>query len=154
MMHPKVKQVLEQNKIAYRILRHLDFGEIKTAQDFSQKSGIPFKQVAKSLCVIDKTNHTYGMAILGASQRANFSAISTLLDLGSVSMAPLDELTLITGYEKFGTTSIATNLPTVIDEQLMTKDLIYVATGTVGEELEINPKDLQNVTQARTGKIT
>ena len=152
MAKDKVLSVVEANNIDYKILRHSDFGEIKSPFGFASLSKIPITKIAKSLLL--KADDGYIMAVLPVSQRVDMEAVAQTFGHKKVSIAPLDELSSITGFERHATTAIGLNLPTVLDNRLLDCDVIYVATGSIGEELEIKPSDLVRVTNARVTAIS
>lgn len=94
------------------------------------------------------------MAVLPAAKRADLKKIAKVYNFPGVEFASLETLVKTTGYEKFGTTAIGTNLPAVIHSEAESLDKIYIATGTAGEELEITPKDFIAITDAKLENIT
>lgn len=153
-MHTKVKEVLDSNKVIYKIILHKDLGDIRSSFDFSRLMKIPINLVYKTLFLKIKNDDLFMMAVLPAAKRADLKKIAKVYNFPGVEFAPLETLVKTTSYEKFGTTAIGTNLPTVIHSEAKSLNKIYIATGTVGEELEITSKDFISITKAKLENIT
>ena len=147
----KVLDALHQSGIQYSILLHADYGEIRSPQDFAQLSNTPIEKVAKSLLL--KGDDGYVIAVLPVTDKADMKAIGVFCGVSHLQVAPLEELPQITGFERFATTAIGLDMPVVIHESLVNLDRVYVATGEMGEELEIAPGDLIAITHAVVGNI-
>ena len=148
----KVLDALENASVTYKVLKHIDYGTVESPYDFSRLAAIPIENIAK--CLLLKSGARYFMAVLPVSAKVDMKVVAQHLDTGRLEVAPLDELPLITGYERFATTAIGLDLPTVLDSTLVNLDKIYIATGTKGEELEISPADLVKVTKAQVADIS
>lgn len=152
-MNKKVKDALELENISYEIVHHKDLGEIKSAPDFARLQGISVDQVCKTLFLRQKNGVGYVLAVLPVVRKADLKSIARILNTSELEIAPLDELIVITGYERHGTTAIGTNLPVVIHEEILAMPNVYVGTGEAGEELQIESKDLIRITKAVIGTI-
>jgi len=125
-------RMVEQAKVPYAIheydvdTAHLD------AIHAAQGMGIPVEEVYKTIVLTgDKTGH-----LVAGNKR--------------VELLSLDKLEPLTGYVRGGCSPIGMKkkFPTFIEHHAMEQKTIRISAGKRGLQLEIEPQDLQQLTQA------
>lgn len=74
----------------------------------------------------------------------------------SVSMIPVSEINIVTGYIRGGCSPIGMKkqYPTVLDESAMQFDTIIISGGKIGTQVELAPKGLLQVVRGSCADIT
>ena len=146
-MLKQISDVLEKNKIEYRVIIHKSLGEVKTALDFAKLLNVNPLCVAKTLFVKNTADNTFFFVIIPTENKLNLIKLSKYLKKG-ITIATIEELKHYAGFNKYETTALLGNFDVFIEKGLLTLDKIYVGNGTIGEDVEIRPRDLKSLLNA------
>ena len=123
-------------------------------EEASTSLGVLPQQVFKTLLVSVNDNQL-AVAIVPVSHQLNFKSVAKALGYKKASMANPREAEKATGYVLGGISPLGQKkqLPFVIDETVVKFETVYVSAGRRGLEIEIAPKDLIDLCQAKTADI-
>lgn len=147
-------RILENEKINYVVYEYNDDKEhtlyrgaaLKTSEKLSETPERVFKTIVmktdkNEICVfLEDANHEINLKkARNASSAKEITPIKT------------DDLLSVTGYVRGGCSPIGMKkkFRTFIDENALNFDTIFISAGTRGLQLELSPKDLQKVTDAK-----
>ena len=149
----------------FRILQHASYGKpIRSAVDLANAMGIMIDRVAKTVLVSDRgrlPDHraaepigSYAVVCLPSPRRINVSKVAEAFHWSGCQLASIVELEKVLGFRP-GTASPfgIGEIPLVVDESLLAFATIFVGSGVIGLDIEIDPRDLVMVTNARVTNI-
>lgn len=147
-------RILDRQKIPYTYQTY-ECDEFTDGIHVADQLGLPHEQVFKTLVTVGKTGEYY-VFVIPIAKEIDFKKAARAVGEKSLEMLPLKELTKVTGYVRGGCTSIGMKkqFPTVIQQEAMEMDLIYISGGKLGMQLQLSPKDLKKVTAAVLADIT
>lgn len=125
-----------------------------SAEEAAEKLGLPPAQVFKTLLVEgDKTG--YFLACLPGDRELNLKKAARATGNKKVQMAPLSDLTRVTGYLKGGCSPLGTRkrLPVYVDKSMLDFERVAVSAGQRGLQLWIEPRVLIEAAQATTADL-
>jgi Cys-tRNA(Pro)/Cys-tRNA(Cys) deacylase len=164
--HAQVDNVLDGlDASLFRILQHAALGKaINSAADLANAIGVVPDRVAKTVLVGDRGRPperrmaerigSYAAVCLPSPRKINVSALAQTVHWPGCQLATRIELVKVLGFEP-GTASplLVGEVPLVVDESLLAFGTIFVGSGAIGIEVEIDPRDLVMVTKARVANI-
>ncbi len=108
--------------------------------------GAPVENVYKTLVTQGKSGGYYVFVIPAAAE----------LDLKKVAMIPVKEINRVTGYVRGGCSPVGMKkqLVTRIDESAREKQAIFVSAGRIGQQMELSPDSIVEITGALYADIT
>lgn len=142
---------LDEHKIIYK---HYEFDtkeeSAKTGVGVAEIIGKDYKQVFKTILTTDGKGN-YFVAVVMSEDNIDFKKLAKVVGSKSLSMLPLKDLTTITGYVKGGCSPFAMKklFPTFVDKKCEEVDTIIISAGKVGHQIEIEPKVLENLINAK-----
>lgn len=147
-------RILDRQKIPY-IYQTYECDEFTDGIHVAEQLGLPHEQVFKTLVTVGKTGEYY-VFVIPIAKEIDLKKAARAVGEKSLEMLPLKELTKVTGYVRGGCTSIGMKkqFPTVIQQEAMEMDLIYISGGKLGMQLQLSPMDLKKVTAAVFADIT
>lgn len=147
-------RILDRQKIPYTYQTY-ECDEFTDGIHVADQLGLPHEQVFKTLVTVGKTGEYY-VFVIPIAKEIDFKKAARAVGEKSLEMLPLKELTKVTGYVRGGCTSIGMKkqFPTVIQQEAMEMDLIYISGGKLGMQLQLSPMDLKKVTAAVLADIT
>lgn len=127
---------------------HLDAGTV------AEKVGLPAEQVFKTLLVNGDRNG-YLFAVVPGNAELDFRALAKLSGDRKTEMAPLREVTPLTGYVRGGVTVLGAKkaYPVYVDFTVELWDLISISAGQRGMQLLLAPGDYLRAVAGQTGEI-
>jgi Ala-tRNA(Pro) deacylase len=140
----KIKQYLDQNKILYQVILHK---EVFTAQQLAQALHVPGKDLVK--VVIIKADDTYRMAVLPATRKIDLSALQSLLNASSLTIATEHEIKSLFPEAEIGAMppfGNLANLETWVDASLKADEYITFNAGTHYEAIRMHYVDFERLT--------
>lgn len=147
-------RLLDKEKIQYQshIYDHSD-GHIDGVA-VAQKLEQPLNQVYKTLVTIGASKNYYVFVIPVACELHLKNAAKAVKEK-SVEMIKVADINKVTGYIRGGCSPIGMkkNYQTVIDESCLLLETMMVSAGKIGQQIELSPKDLLQVTNAITANI-
>lgn len=147
-------RILDKEKISYKLHGYQVEEDDLSAGNVANKVGWPLEKVFKTLVAKgDKTGVV--VACLPGGDELNLKALANQSGNKKVELVSLKEVLPLTGYIRGGVSPIGLkkNYPVFIHESAFNYDAILISAGMRGQQIEINPKDLQKVTQANVGQF-
>ena len=153
-MTPAVKQV-EKHNIQFSLHQyHHDESAASYGLEAAEKLSVPAEQVFKTL-VIQTNDDQLAVAIIPVLQKLNLKAIAKALKVKKVSMAEAKRVESTTGYVLGGVSPLGQKkrLPTLVNSSCQALTTLFISGGKRGLEIELSPKDLIQLTQAKVADI-
>ncbi len=148
-------RVLDGLGITYRIAEYEVDLEDLSAPAVAQKVGFPLEQVWKTLLVRGDRPQEHAFAVIAGGAELDLNAVARALGWKSAELAPLKDVTPLTGYVRGGVTALAAKkaYPVVVDEWIEAHDEICVSAGMRGAQLVLAPADYVRATGAKVAAI-
>jgi len=146
-------RLLESRHIPYQV--HEFSTEIRSAEDAAQVMGVPPDQVFKTLVVLRERGRALLVMVPG-NKALDLKLLAKAAGEKKLHMATHNEAEAVTGLEVGGISALAllnTGLDVYADEAILSLPLVYVSAGSRGINLSLRPRDLLQVTRARTGPV-
>jgi Cys-tRNA(Pro) deacylase len=145
MIHPSTQKVIDAAialGIEIEVVTHAE--PTRTAQEAAEAVGCAVDQIIKSLCFM--VDNKPVMVLVSGKNRLDEKKLAGLLNVGrgKVKRPNADEVKAATGYSIGGVNplGLTTEMPILIDEDLMRFDAIWTAAGTPNTVFEINSRAL------------
>jgi len=147
--------LLKKNKCDFKIHKYdhdpecTNFGE-----EAALKLGLDENQVYKTL-LVELTPKELVVCVLPVANQLSLKEVASAFDVKKAVMANKDEAQKVTGYLLGGISPLGQKklLRTVLDESVNKFETIFVSGGKRGLDIEVIPKDLQNLLKAKIVKI-
>ena len=119
------------------------------------KLGLDAKEVYKTL-LVELTPKELVVCVLPVANQLSLKEVASAFDVKKAVMANKDEAQKVTGYLLGGISPLGQKklLRTVLDESVNKFETIFVSGGKRGLDIEVIPKDLQNLLKAKIQRIT
>ena len=159
--HPRVDDVLGLLKPSrFRIWQHAALGKpIRSAADFAHAIGVDLGRIAKTVVVgrrgwpperrMAEPVGAYAAVCLPSPRKINLSAVAQTFGWLACELATTAELEKLLGVSPLGLGQI----PLIVDESLFSHSTMLVGGGAIGVDIELDPRDLVGVTNARAASI-
>jgi len=150
-----VMRILDKENIDYKIHTYQVKDNSIDGISVANKLGIPVEKVFKTLVTKGHSGNFY-VFVIPVAKELNLKAAARSVEEKSVEMIKVNDMLKITGYIRGGCSPIGMkkSYTTVIDESSTNLDRIIVSGGKIGFQVEINPKDLIEIINAKTSSIT
>jgi len=148
-------RILDQHSIPYDLLEYeVDENDL-SAETVAQKVGKTNEIVFKTLLLSgDKTGVI--VAVIPGNHQVNLKSLAAISWNKKCLMVPLKEILTLTGYIRGGVSPLGMkkHFPTFVDESAILFDRICISAGIRGLQLFLDPLDLINITESKTGAIS
>lgn len=146
-----LEEFLKSKNVAFKIRFH---GETYSAKKASEELGVSLSCIAKSIVFVTEEGNPL-LVIVPGDKKINQNLLAKILGLKKIRLATAEEVLKFTGYEAGAVPPIGhkENIPVILDEILLTKDVIYAGGGSVNSTLEISPKDLEKLLNPKVMKV-
>ena len=116
--------------------------------------GLPPHLVCKTLVIVGKSGGHY-VVVLPVDEELDRKKAAMLVGEKSLEMLHVKDLLSTTGYIRGGCTALGMkkHFPTVVDESVRDKEIIYVSGGKRGLQLSLSPQDLVRAAGAMWGDV-
>ena len=150
-----VMRILDKENIDYKIHTYEVKDNSIDGISVANKLGIPVEKVFKTLVTKGHSGNFY-VFVIPVAKELNLKAAARSVEEKSVEMIKVNDMLKITGYIRGGCSPIGMrkSYTTVIDESYTNLDRIIVSGGKIGFQVEINPKNLIEIINAKTSLIT
>lgn len=150
-----VMRILDKENIVYNIYTYEVKDNSIDGISVANKLGISVEKVFKTLVTKGHSGDFY-VFVIPVAKELNLKAAARSVEEKSVEMIKVNDMLKITGYIRGGCSPIGMKkaYTTVIDESSVDLDRIIVSGGKIGFQVEINPKDLIRLVNAKTSSIT
>lgn len=155
-IHPRVFETLNASGVSYEVVGHSQFSQpIKSPEDFAQAAQCQISAVAKSILFKSVDSDALVMVVLPTRSSIDTEAVKRTLGLETLSLVNRKDVEALTSQQMHGISPIGhSGITVLMDESLLGQPSVFVGTGRAGQELKIAPKDLKDLTNARTGKFS
>ncbi|QKF72897.1 cysteinyl-tRNA(Pro) deacylase [Aliarcobacter faecis] len=120
-----------------------------------EKLGLNANQVYKTL-LVELSPKELVVCVLPVANQLSLKEVATIFEVKKAQMALKDEAQKVTGYLLGGISPLGQKrvLRTVLDESVRDFKTIFISGGKRGLDIEVNPKDLEEILKAKVGRIT
>ena len=150
----KVIRLLEENKVAYRLLPHSK--PVYTVVEAAAQRGVVQEEMVKSILLRDKDRH-YVMACVTGEVRLNPKAVRAYLpsDWKRLSFASAEEIFQVTGFVQGAVAPLCLpeHIPIIFDQAIAQCKRVNISSGDPLAGLELDPLDLIRLAGAQLAPI-
>ena len=157
---PRVDRVLRAlDPSRFRMVEHGALGTpIRSVADFANAMGVGLDRVAKMVLVARAgsapADRAYALVCLPGSCKINLSAVAQNLNWSGCELAKTTELREVFGLKPGGVSPIGLgDVPLIVDQDLLSFPTIFVGSGAIGIDIELDPRDLVILTKASVHSI-
>lgn len=143
--------LLKKSGIKHRIMIH---GETYSAEKASKELGVSLKNIAKTVVFVNEKGEPL-IVIIPGDCKVNQDRLSKILGFKKLRLATQEEVLNHTGYEAGAVPPVGhvKQIPAVVDEALLSSEKVYAGGGAVNATLEISPKDIIRILNAKVMSI-
>ena len=147
-------RLLDKLKIPYEAHSY-PCEEFTGGEDVARQLGLDPADVCKTLVTVGKSGGHY-VFVLPVDRELDRKKAAALVGEKSLEMLPVKDLLAVTGYIRGGCTALGMKkqFPTVVDQSVRDKDVIYVSGGRRGLQLALAPGDLVRAAGAAWGDVS
>lgn len=146
-------RLLDLHKITYDLIPYeVDENDL-SAIHVAETLGENINQVFKTL-VLEGDKNGYFVCVIPGNEEINLKQIALLSGNKKCDLIPMKNLIGLTGYIRGACSPIGMKklFPTYIEESCLNFDSIYISAGQRGLQIQLNPKDLIKLLQAKIFK--
>jgi len=148
--------IAKKAKINYTVHEYKhDTDTSSYGEEAATKLNIKQEQVFKTL-LVELSSKELAVAVLPVSHKLSLKNIANIMSQKKAIMANKDDAQRSTGYLLGGISALGQKkrLKTIIDNSALNFTTIYISAGKRGLEIELNPKDLAKLLNAKFELIT
>jgi Cys-tRNA(Pro) deacylase len=148
-----IKRYLDGHGVDYKL--HAVNGPTMTAQDAATRLHVPLETIIKSVLFTDE-KQTPILAILTGDKRADGKKLASVVGVSKVRIATPEATKELAGFEVGVMPPVAHKnmIMTVIDKKVMSFSKVYGGSGTAEALMEIDPRDIARLTDAKVADIS
>jgi Cys-tRNA(Pro)/Cys-tRNA(Cys) deacylase len=146
-------RILDLHKITYDLIPYIVDENNLSAVHVAETLGENIKQVFKTL-VLEGDKTGYFVCIIPGNEEINLKILALTSANKRCNLIPMQKLFELTGYIRGACSPIGMKklFPTYIEESCLNFSYIYVSAGQRGLQIQINPKELIKLIQAKVFK--
>ena len=147
-------RILDREKVDYTIREYPLNGPV-AAVDVAAYFGQPANRLFKTLVTTDN-NRGYYVFCLPGDHELDLKKGAALVGAKKIEMLKQKDLLGLTGYVHGGCSPVGMKkvFPTVVDESALEWETIYVSGGKIGMQVEIDPRSLEKLVDAKFASVT
>jgi len=147
-------RMLDKHKVEYKILEYTVDENDLSALHVAKDTGINIKKIFKTLVCVDEKNKPLVACIPGDGE-LDLKALAKVANCKKCTMIPLKDVLKTTGYIRGGCSpfGMKKQFPTFLDESALLHVKILVSAGLRGKQLEIEPKNMIDILDAKSAKL-
>ena len=147
-------RILDREKVAYTVREYPLDGPV-AAVDVAEYFGQPANRLFKTLVTTDN-NRGYYVFCLPGDHELDLKKGAAVLGVKKIEMLKQKDLLPLTGYVHGGCSPVGMKkvFPTVVDKSALDWDTVYVSGGKIGMQVEIDPRSLEKLVNAKFESIT
>lgn len=151
-MAEAVRSYLNAAGVNYKI--HVVDGPTITAQDAATRLRVPLEKIIKSILFRDEKEAPV-LAILTGDKRVDRKKLSSVVGASKVRIATPEATKTVAGFEVGVMPPLGhkNKIMTVIDQKVMSFSNVYGSSGTMEALMEIDPRDIARLTDAKVADI-
>lgn len=148
-------RLLDKAKIAHRLIPYTIDPDNLAADHVAAELGEDIRRVFKTL-VLHGDKSGYFVCVVPGNREVDLKKAAKTAGAKKADLIPMKELLPLTGYIRGGCSPIGMKkkFPTFIDSSAIEFDTIFVSAGVRGLQIELNPKELAEYTDATFADIT
>jgi Cys-tRNA(Pro) deacylase len=152
-MAEAINRYLDGHGTNYR--HHVVSGPTMTAQDAATQLHVPLETIIKSILFTDEKLSPI-LAILTGDKKVDRKKLASVVDASKVRMGTPEVTKEFTGFEVGVMPPVAhkNRILTVIDQKVMSFGKVYGGSGTAEALIEIDPRDIVRLADAKVADIT
>jgi Cys-tRNA(Pro) deacylase len=152
-MAEAIKRYLDGHGINYRL--HVVDGPTMTAGDAATQLHVPLETIIKSILFTDE-KQTPILAILTGDKRADRKKLASVVGSSKVRVGTPEVTRECTGFEVGVLPPLAhkNRITIVVDQKVMSFNRVYGGSGTAEALMEIDPRDIARLTDAKVADIS
>jgi len=152
-MSDMIKRYLDGHGVNYRL--HVVGGPTMTAEDAATQLHVPLETIIKSILFTDE-KQTPILAILTGDKRADRKKLAFVVGASKVRIGTPEVTKEFTGFEVGVMPPVAhkNRILTVIDQKVMSFGKVYGGSGTAEALMEIDPRDIARLADAKVADIS
>lgn len=146
-----LEDFLKKMGVEYRIFFH---GETYSAEKASKELGVNLENIAKTIVFINERVEPL-LVIMPGGYKVNQDKLAKMLGFKKLRLATSEEVLNHTGYEAGGVPPVGhlKQIPSIVEESLLSKDKVHAGGGAVNATLEISPKDIVRILNAKVMSV-
>lgn len=147
-------RLLDRKKIPYQAYTY-QCQEFTDGLEVAKLLGLPPGDVCKTLVTLGKSGGHY-VFVLPVDRELDRKKAAALVGEKSLELLPVKDLLAVTGYIRGGCTALGMKkqFPTVVDQSVRDREVIYVSGGRRGLQLALAPGDLVRAVGAAWGDVS
>ena len=140
---------LDTKKAVYKAMTY-ECDEFTDGMETVRKLGVEAEKTFKTLVAQGKSENYY-VFVVPVAQELDMKKAAKAVGEKSVELIPVKEITAVTGYVRGGCSPIGMKkqFKTVIHSSAEGFERIYVSGGKIGLQLEVDPRELAKLINAR-----
>ncbi|MEW5961377.1 MAG: YbaK/EbsC family protein [Chloroflexota bacterium] len=157
MLKTKIIDLLEAQRIAYRLLPHTE--PVFTVEAAAAQRGVVKEEMVKSILLREKKGQRYVLACVTGPARLDPQAVRACLpaadDWKRLTFATAEEIEAVTGYVQGAVAPLCLphNVPVIFDNAIARCHKVNISSGDPLAGLELNPQDLIRLAGAQLASI-
>ncbi len=146
-----LESFLKKLGVEYKIFFH---GETYSAEKASEELGVSLEDIAKTLVFINERGEPL-LVIMPGGRKVNQDKLAKILGFKKLRLATQEEVLNHTGYEAGGVPPLGhlKQMFSIVEESLLSKDRVHAGGGSVNATLEISPKDIVRILNAKVMSV-
>jgi len=147
----KIFRFLDSNAAKYEVFEH---PAVYTCEVMARLLKTNENSIAKSM-IVKNSDEAYLLAVLPGGMRVDFHRLARIIEVKSVSLAPIKEAELIAGcsvgcVHPFGN---LINIPTHFDKNLFRSEHVFFNPGSHTKSVKMSTKDLEKLTKPKMSEF-
>lgn len=148
-MHPRIKEIIQNAAIEYKVQKHADLGNIRSADDVAAALGYSITRIAKTILLRAVGEDRFFLVIAPMSTKVDLKQLAARTGTRRLQLASKDDLNDRLGYPSHGVSPLGSQgILVFMDSSLLDHETVLVGAGVVGQEIELQPHKLQELTNA------
>jgi len=147
-------RALDKAGVSYRLHTYESDGVALDALEVSKRIGQPIHQVFKTLVTVGASKKNYVLVINGADE-LDLKKAAIVLGEKNIELIPMSALLSLTGYVRGGCSPVGMKktLISVFDQKVLALESVIVSAGKIGLQMELNPKNLIEIVNAKVADL-
>ncbi|MGI6020390.1 MAG: Cys-tRNA(Pro) deacylase [Lachnospiraceae bacterium] len=146
-------RILDRLKIEYEVVS-CECDEFTGGSKIADMEGIPHELSYKTIVCRGKSGEHY-VFVIPVDDEIDLKSAASAVGEKSVALISVKELTPLTGYVRGGCSPVGMKkkFPTVIHDDAVNREYIYVSAGKIGCSVKIRPDDLIKAVEGKCAAI-
>jgi prolyl-tRNA editing enzyme YbaK/EbsC (Cys-tRNA(Pro) deacylase) len=123
----------------------------RTVSDAALAVGCNEAEIAKSIVFVADGDPV--VCVASGRHRIDVKKLADTLDCAEVRQAAADEVRAATGFAVGGVPPFGHDLPVILDEELMSHELVWAAAGDPHSLFAVDPRELARCTRAMVAPV-